>query len=223
MSAKVQRLRVSYRRGPAARFISHLDIMRFWERALRRAHVPVSYSEGFTPHAQIALAAPLSIGQTSDCELLDLFLAERWEPEQLRQRLQMQLPPSMDITHIEEVEVGAPSLQSTVRAAEYALRLAPDTDVTALQQRIDAFLTAASVPWEHRRDKDVKRYDLRPLVESLELRQGGAGAELVALLRAEEGGTARPDQVAAALGLSERLDGVHRVRLLLAETEHAGA
>ncbi len=57
---KAQRLRVTFSRGDELRFITHLDVMRFWERALRRANLPVAYSEGFSPHAQISLAAPLA-------------------------------------------------------------------------------------------------------------------------------------------------------------------
>ena len=74
MSAKLQRLRVTFTRGEEMKYITHLDLMRFWERALRRAELPVAYSEGFSPHAQIALAAPLPVGTTSDCELMDVFM-----------------------------------------------------------------------------------------------------------------------------------------------------
>ena len=58
---KVQRLRVTFTRGEQVKYITHLDLMRFWERALRRAEIPVAYSEGFSPHPQLALAAPLAV------------------------------------------------------------------------------------------------------------------------------------------------------------------
>ena len=63
------------------KYITHLDMMRFWERALRRADVPLAYSEGFSPHAQISLAAPLAVGTTSEAELMDVFLAEPMHAE----------------------------------------------------------------------------------------------------------------------------------------------
>src|SRR6059058_4355063 len=100
MSARVQRLRVRYARGPEVRYVSHLDMMRFWERALRRAHVPVAYSEGFTPHPQINLGAPLSVGMTSRAELLDVFLARPMAADELRRALEAQMPAGMQIDDV---------------------------------------------------------------------------------------------------------------------------
>jgi radical SAM-linked protein len=222
VSARAQRLRVTFSRGAGARFISHLDLMRFWERAVRRARLPVSYSEGFTPHAQIALAAPLSVGQTSDGEVMDLYLAEPLAPGEVCARLKAQLPPFLEIASVEQVEVGLPSLQSLVRAAEYRVSLQPGVEPALIEKKVDEFLAAASVPWEHRRDKDVKRYDLRPLVETLAVLEEGTGLVLKMRLRATEGGTARADQVAAALGVGDAVAGIHRVRLLLAQPDRAG-
>jgi radical SAM-linked protein len=217
MSARVRRLRVSYERGRQLQYVSHLDMMRFWERALRRAHVPVSYSEGFTPHAQIALGAPLSVGMTSRGELMDIFLAEEWTPEQLERAVALQLPPGISVTSVVEVPVGAPSLQSQVRAAEYAFHLRDGADLGDVAARIAALLARESVPWEHRREQETKRYDLRPLVLELRLEQCGGGAVIVAVLRAEEAGTARPDQVVAALELSAAVERIERLALVLAQ------
>ena len=71
------RLRVRFGRGPEVKFISHLDVMRFWERAFRRARIPLAYSEGFSPHPRISLAAPLPVGVTSEAELMDVMVS-RW-------------------------------------------------------------------------------------------------------------------------------------------------
>src|SRR5579883_1257909 len=118
MSAKVQRLRVQYARGRELQYVGHLDMLRFWERTLRRAHAPVAYSEGFTPHPQINLGAPLAVGQTGRAELIDVFLADAWPPERFRQALTPQLPPGLSITHVVSVPLEEPSLQSQLRAAE---------------------------------------------------------------------------------------------------------
>ncbi|MCL4464985.1 MAG: TIGR03936 family radical SAM-associated protein, partial [Chloroflexi bacterium] len=76
----VQRLRVSFSRGEAAKYVSHLDLARLWERALRRARLPVAYSAGFTPHARLAFAAPLAVGITASAELVDVYLSELVPP-----------------------------------------------------------------------------------------------------------------------------------------------
>lgn len=216
MSAKVQRLRVEYARGPELQYVAHLDMLRFWERTLRRAGAPVAYSEGFTPHPQINLGAPLAVGQTGRAELLDVFLAEVWPPERFRNALARQLPRGLTITHVAEVALEEPSLQSQLRAAQYALHLQPGADLDAIEQRIAAFLAAESFPWEHVREKETRRYDLRPLVLELRLERGAGDAAVLARLRAEDGATARPDQVAAALGFAGTLRHVERLALILA-------
>ena len=179
---KVQRLRVTFARGEEMKYITHLDLMRFWERALRRAELPVAYSEGFSPHAQIALAAPLPVGTTSDAELMDVFMAEGTAPKALIQQLSPQLPAGISIVSVEETGMGLPALQADVRFAEYVVDVATatcDRDVEAGDWKLEAgtdagaaierFLAAESVPWEHKREDEVKSYDIRAQVEVIEL------------------------------------------------------
>ena len=118
MRLKVQRIRVTFSRGEATKYITHLDMMRFWERALRRAELPVAYSEGFSPHAQIALAAPLPVGTTSAGELMDVFLAERIAPRTLISGITPQLPEGIAVVDADEVGLALPALQADVRFAE---------------------------------------------------------------------------------------------------------
>ena len=70
----MQRLRIKFRRGAEVKYISHLDIMRLWQRALNRAGIALAYSEGFHPHPKISLAVPLAVGVTSEAELMDIIL-----------------------------------------------------------------------------------------------------------------------------------------------------
>ena len=161
---RVQRLRVTFARGDLLRYITHLDLMRSWERALKRADLPVAYSEGFTRHPQIALAAPLPVGATGEGELMDVFLAERMEPAEFAERLARQTPPGLTVRQVDEVPLVWPSLQSLVREWTWRAQLPPETDVGALREAVAAFLARESFPWEQRRDKEVNRYDLRALV-----------------------------------------------------------
>ena len=118
---KSQRLRMTFGRSDDMKYISHLDMMRFWERALRRAEIPVSYSEGFSPHAQISLAAPLAVGTTSEAELMDVFLDKPMAPKQLIQQVTQQLPAGITIIAAQEVGLALPSLQADIRFAEYVV------------------------------------------------------------------------------------------------------
>lgn len=219
-------MRVTFTRGEEMKYVTHLDMMRFWERALRRAEIPVVYSEGFSPHPQIALAAPLAVGVTSACELLDVFLDRRVTPREFRDAVAPQLPPAVTVVAVREAGMTLPSLQADVRAAEYEVDVpAPDEfDAEAAVRRL---LDAESIPWEHKRDEETKSYDLRPLVLELEVRPEGPTAKpdagfvrLRMLLRNDSAGSGRPEQVTLALGLGPPAR-IHRTRLVLAERSAA--
>lgn len=211
---KVQRLRLRFGRGEAMKYVTHLDMMRFWERALRRAGVPVAYSEGFSPHAQIALASPLPVGVTSDAELLDVFLEEPRRPQDVVDALRPQLPEGAYVYDAEEVAMLLPSLQAEVRAAEY------EVDVPTLcdaREAVARFLALETLAWEHKREEDVRTYDLRGLVTGIEV-EPHPPAGIVRLrmtLRNDSNGAGRPEQVVAALGLPAPVR-VHRTLLRLA-------
>jgi len=212
---KAHRVRVVFTRGEKVKYITHLDVMRFWERALRRAGVPVSYSEGFSPHAQISLAAPLPVGTTSDAELMDVFLSEPMAPRELIRAVTPQLPPAITIRSAEEVGVALPALQAEVRFAEYDVDVPAQADAEDLVER---FLSAEQVPWEHRREDEVRSYDIRAQVEEIELeRPDAATVRLRMRLKNDNTGSGRPEQVAAALGLGAPAR-IHRTRLVLAGT-----
>src|SRR3990172_6617082 len=106
----MQRLRLTFSRGEAVKHLSHLALMRLWERALRRADLPLAYSQGFSPHPRLSLAAPLAIGVTSSAELMDIFLERRVSPLFLLKTLKGQLPGGIDLLEVLEVGLGLPSL-----------------------------------------------------------------------------------------------------------------
>lgn len=212
---KAQRLRVTFTRGDELKYITHLDLMRMWERALRRAGIPLAYSEGFSPHPQIALAAPLPVGVTSEAELMDVFLEEVVQPRAFADRVAPQLPPSVRIVRVTEAGLTLPSLQAEVRAAEYDVEVERASEEEA-QRAAEEFLATESVPWEHKREDETRTYDIRALVHDIRVagRENGA-VRLRMLLRSDNSGSGRPEQVTAALGLPAPRR-IHRTRLLLA-------
>jgi radical SAM-linked protein len=226
---KIQRIRVTFSRGETTKYITHLDLMRFWERALRRAELPVAYSEGFSPHAQIALAAPLPVGTTSDGELMDVFMADRIAPAKAIEQLAPQLPEGIEIVDATEVGMALPALQADVRFAEYlvdvpAERCDHDVDTeawklasgTEIEDAVARFLAAESVPWEHKREDETKSYDIRTQVDEVALvsREGGV-TRLRMRLKNDSSGSGRPEQVAAVLALPSPT-WIHRTKLILA-------
>jgi radical SAM-linked protein len=218
---KVQRLRVRFSRGEEVKFVTHLDLMRLWERALRRAKIDIAYSEGFTPHAQLSLAAPLAVGVTSDGELLDVFLADRLTSLEFMREIGKQLPAGVEALEVEEVGLRAPSLQAELRAAEYEVSLPATLEQANAREAVESFLAAESVPWEQVRDGETRQYDIRAMVQHLWVDGTKNGSPVVSMrVRADSGGSGRPEQVIAALGLPEPTS-IHRRKLVLAETSPA--
>lgn len=219
---KVQRLRVTFGRGDQAKYIAHLDVMRFWERALRRAGLPLAYSQGFNPTPKISLAAPLPVGVTSSCELMDIYLWRRVTPFFFMKEVARQLPSGFQVLAVQDVGLGLPSLQSQVRWAEYQVEVVADGHSEAdVRQAIRELLAAESLPWQHVREKEVRRYDLRELVDDVWLAGAAEGALVLGMrLRCDSLATGRPEQVAAALGFRQPRR-IHRTRLVLQETSPA--
>ena len=115
----VLRVRIAFSKGAGIRFISHLDLVRLWERAMRRAQLPLAYTHGFTPHPRLTFAAPLALGVTADRELMDALFTERLGLDELRDRLAAQLPPACRVVDLQTVALDAAPLMAALRWAEY--------------------------------------------------------------------------------------------------------
>lgn len=200
----LQRLRITYRKDGPARYVAHLDVMRTWERAIRRAKLPLAYTQGFSPHPRIAFAAPLPVGTLGRCEQMDVWLEDGVEPAEARRRLDGSLPAGLDIEDVEEVGERLPSLQSSVRSARYEVAFdAGEVDVAWLCERVGELLARETLDWEEQRggsDK-VRRYDLRATVIDLSVREGDGHVVVDMHLALEEGKTGRPASVLAVLGV----------------------
>ncbi len=212
----MQRLRANFSRGGELKFLSHLDLMRLWERAFRRAGISLAYSEGFTPHPRISLAAPLSVGMTSQAELMDIFLSRWTSPHSFASQATEQLPLGLTIQGILPIGLNDPSLQSRIRFSEYNVELDTEMNVTEAEAAIKSLLSTKEIPWQHQRDTGTRHYDLRPLVDDLWLiKLQGSLCTLGMRLRCSSSGTGRPEQVTKALGFSQRPRSIHRTRLIL--------
>jgi radical SAM-linked protein len=219
---KSQRLRFCYGVSAEAASMGSRDIASAWVDALSKAGFAVAVSGGKRTGPLVSMAAPLPQGATSGGELIDVYLETVADPQDVLCRVSGTLPAGITPVSAEEVGVGSPSLQSQLRWAEY------DVDVPALgatQEDVLAavirLLQAERYETEHRREKKVRQYDLRPLV--LDIRLEGVHEGIIALrmrLRAEAENTARADQTCLALGLAEPAR-VHRVRLFVEQVPDA--
>jgi radical SAM-linked protein len=212
----MQRLRIRFRRGEAVKYISHLDIMRLWQRALVRAGMPLAYSEGFNPHPRISLAAPLALGVTSEAELMDIILTRPVSPHFFTAAVGQQLPPDVEILQANVIAPVLPSLQSQVRFAEYQVKLETEMGREEAQAAIARLLEQEQLPWQHQRDTGPRHYDLRALLDDVWLIGCGQGnCTLGMRLRCDSNGSGRPEQVALALGFTRPPESLHRIRLIM--------
>jgi radical SAM-linked protein len=216
IEGKMQRLRIRFTRGEEVKFISHLDIMRLWQRALNRAGVPLAYSEGFNPHPRMSLAAPLALGVTSETELMDIVLAKWSSPHSFTAAASRQLPAGIEIQQVQNIPVTLPSLQSQVRYAEYKVELENGKGHRDAASAIARLLATKQLPWQHQRDTGPKRYDLRALIDDIWLIEQNNGYCAIGMrLRCDSNGSGRPEQVTAALGYEQYPKSIHRTRLIL--------
>jgi len=198
------------------KFISHLDIVRLWQRALHRAEIPLAYSEGFSPHPRISLAAPLPIGVTGQAELMGILCTKWVSPHFFTAAVSQQLPPGIEILQVYPVALTMPSLQSQVRYAEYRVEIETEKGQKDIESAVTSLLSIKHLPWQHQRDTDTRNYDLRVLIDDLWLIDWHSGSCTVGMrLRCDNSGSGRPEQVATALGFTHHPQSIHRTRLIL--------
>ena len=213
------RIRITFAKLGALRYTGHLDLHKLWERAARRAELPLAYSQGFHPQPKMNIAAALPLGFSSRCEVLDMRLEHEIQLDGLREKLQGTLPTGIQVTEVESVDERAPALQTQVVSAEYEVRLADTGFGSEVKRKIESVLESDSII----RTRRGKEYDLRPLVEELRvsessglpLMQGQAPALRIFMrLAAREGATGRPEEVLDVLGIAFEDTRIERTRLI---------
>jgi radical SAM-linked protein len=144
------RMRVTFATDQSVKYVGHLDLARAWERALRRAGLPLSYSQGFHPLPRIQFAAALPVGFTGAAELVDIYLNEETDPAEFLLLLSSSLPRGIRPLAALPVPQGLPSLQSQIRGATYAVEVETGETDDAFCARLEAFLARPSA-WRERR------------------------------------------------------------------------
>ncbi|HEY5832872.1 TIGR03936 family radical SAM-associated protein [Streptomyces sp.] len=170
----MQRIRLRYTKRGRLRFTSHRDFQRAFERALRRAEVPMAYSAGFTPHPKVSYAGAAPTGVGSEAEYLEIALAQERDPEKLRLLLDESLPAGLDIT--EAVEARTSGLAERLEASVWQLRLDGVTPDEA-RRAVAVFLAADSVEVQRDTKNGVRVFDCRAAVTRLDVMDADATEE----------------------------------------------
>jgi radical SAM-linked protein len=201
----VQRVRLRYAKRGRLRFSSHRDFARAFERALRRAGVPVAFSAGFSPHPKVSYLGAAPTGVASEAEYLEVGLSAAVEPEQLRVALDAALPPGLDLLECVVAPAGGGGLADRIDAARWRVELA-GVSLATLEVAVAAFLARTEVPVE-RPTKDGRRVlDARGPVVTAVVHAGGASdggtdghCAILDVVVRQATPAVRPDDVLAAL------------------------
>ncbi|HZC71085.1 MAG TPA: TIGR03936 family radical SAM-associated protein [Jatrophihabitans sp.] len=197
----VQRIRIRYAKRGRLRFTSHRDFARAFERALRRAEVPMAYSAGFTPHPKISYVGAAPTGVASEAEYLEIGLVREVDVAELRAALDAALPAGLDI--VEAVPAGPGSLADRMDASAWRIELPGVSDSAALAA-ITQFLARDEVGIERltksgRRVLDARAPVVLARVSTAPSQGGDQGHAIIDVVVRQVTPAVRPDDVVAAL------------------------
>ncbi len=226
-------IRVRFSRGESVKFISHLDLMKVFERAIRRSGLPIAYSKGFNPHPQMVFGLPLSVGMTSGCEYADFELGNETEPEEFMKRLNASLPEGIRVTAA-AANNSKRNIMASISGAEYLLQIFAK-EVLPFEKAsagLENMLKCESIKVEKEsmgKDgrKVLKETEIRPMILKAEIEpmeappagyEGFGSAYMIkAVMKAGSEANLRPDlflkALARHLGISADAVRMHRSAL----------
>jgi radical SAM-linked protein len=212
------RQRLIFAKKKEIKYIGHLDLMLAWERALRRAQIPLAYSQGFNPHPKIQIAASLPLGHTGAAEIMDIIVTHPLAPGEILERLRPALPMGLALHSVVEIPLKSPTLQHLLRQADYRVLVETDLPGDELNRRIETLLSAATLVQNRQRKKRAEIIDLRPWLYKLRL-DISTGSEALLLMRLAAGpqGNLRPEEILKALDLADNWAEIERTRLIFEE------
>lgn len=158
-------IRLQYKKGDALKYIAHLDTLRAFIRALRRSRLPIAYSQGFNPHPIISFLMPLSLGFTSNCEMVDIGFAEEISYEEAAERLDQALPPGFTVTGA-AAPVHKPA---EITEAEYSVTF---HSPLPSQEEVDAFFGQSSLVVPKKSKRGMKEVDIMPMIHRASYQDG---------------------------------------------------
>lgn len=210
-------IRVRFKKEGRARYISHLDLNRCMQRALRRAHIPVWRTQGFNPHPYIVFAMPLSIFYESDCEIMDARLDGEMPLDEVARRLNENLPEGIAVTDVFEPKK---KLAEIANAAYFVSLDFAGEDRGALSQKLSAVMANETLIVEKSTKRSSVELDVKPYLEKAEAEVADGRAEFKVTLPAGSQSNLNPSLLVEALekyGMAPELVHIRRTAILDAD------
>lgn len=191
------KVRVKFKKHGAIRFIGHLDVMRFFQKCIRRAGLDIAYSGGYSPHQIMSFASPLGVGLESDGEYMDIELNTVTTSEDMVKRMNEASVDGIEIVSIKELPEGAGNAMASVAAASYTIRFRegkkPQLNIA---ERIDDFIGQSQILITKETKKNTLEVDLKPGIYEFKANEDGS---LYLFVDASSGGNIKPITVLEAL------------------------
>ena len=166
--------RIKFRKNGVMKFIGHLDIMRYFQKAIRRAGIPIAFTSGYSPHMIMSFANPLGVGLTSDGEYFDIELTESIASKEAVRRLNEQMVDGMEIVSFVQIPDDKKSKgMSIVAGADYLSSVKNGSLPENLAEKLEAFYAQDEICVVKKTKKSEKEVDIRPMIYKLECRNGG--------------------------------------------------
>ena len=165
--------RIKFRKNGVMKFIGHLDIMRYFQKAIRRAEIPIAFTSGYSPHMIMSFANPLGVGLTSDGEYFDIELTEPIASREAVKRLNEQMVDGMEIVSFVQIPDDKKSKgMSIVAGADYLSSVKNGSLPENLAEKLEAFYAQNEICVVKKTKKSEKEVDIRPMIYKLECRNG---------------------------------------------------
>ncbi|HOL84740.1 MAG TPA: TIGR03936 family radical SAM-associated protein [Thermoclostridium caenicola] len=209
-------LRFRFSRDERLKYIAHLDVLRLFERAIKRAGLPVAYTQGFNPRQKIVFGLPIAVGLTSSAEYADIEFDEEMTPESFISRINQSLPEGIEVMEAVPVR-NMGRIMSLIASARYeiAFTIPQAMDQDTLSGIVIDFLDQEDITAMKKTKKGMRPVNIRPLIYSLSVRKpDGDGYIMEAFLSAGAENNLRPDLLMQAFaqktGLELTVESIHR-------------
>ena len=203
--------RLEFSKTGETKFVSHLDLVRLFSRVFKRAELPLAYSEGFNPHPKMSIGIPLSVGVTSEAELIDVEFYNEVDTQDIKSRLNEKMPMGILISKVKKLEQGDAKL-STVAKAQYDVKLF-GAEIT--EEKVSDFMKKAAIEIEKKTKRSEKVVDIKPDIFALSYISAD---ELFMELATGSNANLKPDVVLEAMqkyidGFSVEDYALHRIKM----------
>lgn len=194
----------SIKKSDNVRFISHLDVQRMLQRTVRRANIPVAYSQGFNPHPLISFATALAVGQTGECEWIEIRLKQDMPIDEFVKRMNENFPKGFELTSAKVANEGTPSLSTLMVWSQYIARTDTKINEELLKDTISNMLEGEITVTKHKKQGGRKlvdaQVDIRPMVYDFYVQScDDSGTELYIRGRQDASGSLNADLLLKAL------------------------